>query len=242
MPALTLAHRRIAILEDDPTNRERLADKISDCGGDALPVSGPAPELSKLKSFCATNKVNLVVCDHHLTERSNYASYYGAEAVARSYQNGIAGILVTAYDRVDAEISLRRFRRFIPALLHSPTEVTSAKLLAALFQAEQEVLHKKPIRGRIGHRTIMTVQEIETRGVAKDKAVKVLMSQWSVEQSVVFPMDRIPSKFHSEVKPGRLLIAQVNIEASKQEELFFENFELPNQDALKKAQSLFGRA
>jgi hypothetical protein len=68
------------------------------------------------------------------------------------------------------------------------------------------------------------------------------MSQWSVEQSVVFPIDRIPSKFHSKVKPGSLLIAQVNIEASKQEELFFENFELPNQDALKKAQSLFGRA
>lgn len=242
MPAATLAHRRIAIFEDDPTNRDRLADMVSDCKGDAFPVNGPAPTLSKLNAFCKTNKVNLVICDHHLSERGNYAGYYGSEAVAQSYRNGIAGILVTAYDRVDAEVLLRRTRRFIPALLHSPTEVTSAKLQAALIQAEQEVLHKNPTQGRIGHRTIMTVQEIETRGSAREKVVKVLMSQWSVEQSVVFPMDRIPSKFHSEVKPGRLLIAQVNIEAAKQEELFFEKFELPKKDVLKKAQSLFGRA
>ena len=242
MPTPTLAHRRVAIFEDDPTNRERLADKISDCGGDAFPVNGPAPELSKLKTFCNANKVNLVVCDHHLSERSRYASYYGAEAVARSYQNGIPGILVTAYDLVDAEVLLRRFRRFIPALLHSPSDVTTANLQTALIQAEQEVLYKKPTQERREHRTIMTVQEIETRGAAKEKVVKVLMSQWSVEQSVVFPLDKVPSKFHTELKPGSLLIAQVNIEAAKQEDLYFVNFELPIKNVLKKAKSLFGRA
>ena len=242
MPTTTLARRRIAIFEDDPTNRERLADKISDCGGDAFPIDGPAPELSRLKAFCKTNKVNLVVCDHHLSERSGYAGYYGSEAVAQSYRNGIAGILVTAYDRVDAEVLLRRTRRFIPALLHSPGDVTSTNLQTALLQAEQEVRYNNPIQARVEHRTIMTIQEIETRGAAREKVVKVIMSQWSIDQAVVFPLDQIPAKFHAEVKPGRMLIAQVNIEAAKQEDLFFTNFELPNKDVLKKAQSLFGRA
>jgi CheY-like chemotaxis protein len=241
MPATTLANRRVAILEDDPTNRERLAEKIHDCGGVPLPVAGPAPALSQLKRYCAANRINLLVCDHHLSDR-NYASYFGAQAVAQSYRNGVGGILVTAFERDDAEVLLRRDRRFIPALLHSPSEVTSAKLQAALIQAEQEVLYKKPVQARVGHRTIMSVQAIEARGSAKDKVVKVFMSQWSNEQAVVFPLDEIPSKFHSEVKPGRLLIAEVNIEAGRQEDLFFTKFELPDKNVLKKAQSLFGGA
>ena len=242
MLAATLSHRRIAIFEDDPTNRERLADLISDCGGDALPINGPAPALSELKQFCDYNKINLLVCDHHLTERSNYASYYGAEAVARSYRNGIGGILVTAYERDDAEVLLRRHRRLIPALLHSPTDVNSANLQTALAQAEQEVLKHKPILERIPHRTIMTVQNIETRGASKVKVVKVIMIQWNAEQEVVFPLDLIPVKLHHAVRPGRSLIAQVNIEAARQEDVYFEKFELPNPDVLKKAKAIFDRA
>jgi hypothetical protein len=42
-------------------------------------------------------------------------------------------------------------------------------------------------------------------------------------------------------KPGSLLIAQVNIDAARQEDLFFDEFELPNPDALKKAKSVLGR-
>ncbi len=85
----------------------------------------------------------------------------------------------------------------------------------------------------------MTVQRIEPRG--DTKIVKVMMAQWNATQEVGFPLTLVPKKFHAGVKPGKLLIAEVNIEAARQEDLFFDNFELPDADVLKKAKSLFGR-
>jgi CheY-like chemotaxis protein len=240
MPAPTLSNRRIAIFEDNPTNRDRLAEWVTESGGDALPIEGPAPRLTQLRRFYASKRVQLVICDHHLSERSNYASYYGAQAVAESYRAGIGGILVTAFERDDAELLLRRYRRQIPALLRSPTDLDRVNLQAALLQAEEEVKKHKPTRERIPHRTIMTVQEIEARGSCK--LVKVIMSQWNAEQEVRFPLDLIPTKFRALVKRGRMLIAQVNIEAARQEDLFFDQFELPSDDVLKKAEAIFNRS
>ena len=133
-----------------------------------------------------------------------------------------------------------RYRRRIPALLRSPADLDRTNLQAALLQAEQEVKKHNPVRERIPHRTIMTVQEIETRG--SSKLVKVIMSQWDSEQEVKFPLDLIPVKFRTVVKPGRMLIAKVNIEAARQEDLFFDEFELPSDDVLKKAKAIFSRA
>ncbi len=105
--------------------------------------------------------------------------------------------------------------------------------------ADKEVReHQVPIE-RTPHRTIMTVKRIEQRG--DSKVVKVMMSQWDGTQEVGFPIDLVPKKFQAAVKPGNLLIAEVNIEAARQEDLFFDKFELPDADVLKKAKSLFDR-
>ena len=38
-----------------------------------------------------------------------------------------------------------------------------------------------------------------------------------------------------------MLIAEVNIEAARQEDLFFDNFELPDANVLKKAKTILSR-
>ncbi|MCX6981558.1 MAG: hypothetical protein NTV08_12515 [Verrucomicrobia bacterium] len=239
MAAMTLSNRRIAILEDNPTNRDRLSGMVKLCGGIAVPVDGPAPKLSGLKAYFTSQRVQLVICDHHLSEKGDYAPYYGAQAVAESYRQGIGGILVTAYERDDAELSLRRFRRHIPALIRSPEDYDRGKLQAALLQADREVREHSPSLERIPHRTVMTVKRIEPRG--STKVVKVIMSQWGASQEVGFPLDLVPKEYQSAVKPGNLLIAQVNIEAARQEDLFFDKFELPDANVLKKAKTILGR-
>jgi len=237
MPATTLSNRRIAILEDSRTNRERLSGMVTLCGGIAVPVNGPAPKLTGLKDYFMSQKIEMLICDHHLSEKGDYAPYYGAQAVAESYRQGIGGILVTAFEKDDAELSLRRFRRHIPALIRSPEDVDRKKLQAALLQADREVRENCPSQERIPHRTIMTVQRIEPRG--STKVVKVIMSQWGTSQEVGFPLDLVPEKYQSAVRPGNLLIAQVNIEAARQEDLFFDKFELPDLNVLKKAKTIF---
>jgi len=239
MPSPALSNRRIAIFEDNPVNRERLSDMVSRCGATALPVAGPAPALNALSSYLKSQRINMVVCDHHLSQRRDYAPFLGAEAIAECYRLGIAGILVTAFESADAESSLRLFRRHIPALVRSPDNFDRAHIEAALLQADNEVRKHQPTRERIPHRTIMTVQRIEPRG--SGKLVKVVMSQWDATKEVGFPLSLVPLNFQAAVKPGNMLIAEVNIEADRQEDLYFDKFELPDANVLKKAKTLFDR-
>ncbi len=237
MPTLALSNQRVAIFEDDVTNRGRWTSMVNLCGGTPLPVADHAPSLKNLKAFFKTEKVTMLMCDHHLFEQGDYAGYYGAEAVAASYRSGIAGILVTAFERDDAELSLRKYRRWIPALINSP-KLTLNNLSEALLQADREVRHQAPIRERVPHRTIMTVRRIENRGT--HKIVKVMMSQWNAAVEVGFPLEMVPEKLKPAVAPGALLIAQVNIEATRAEDLYFDKFELPDADVLKKAKTILG--
>lgn len=85
----------------------------------------------------------------------------------------------------------------------------------------------------------MTVSSLHSRG--DSKVVKVMMSQWDATQEVGFPLDLVPKKLQAAVKPGAFLIAEVNIDAERQEELYFDKFELPDADVLKNAKSLFIR-
>ncbi len=238
MPSTALLNRRVAIFEDNPRSRERLSDMVTRCGATALPEAGPTPNLNGLKAYLERQHIHLVVCDHHLSQHRDYAPFLGAEAVAKCYSLGIAAILVTAFEKTDAEASLRVFRRHIPALVRSPEDLDRAHLEAALVRADLEVRENKPIRERIPHRTIMTVQNIELRG--STKVVRVLMSQWDVAQEVCFPLQMVPAKIRPAVKPGKLLIAQVNIEAARQEDLYFDEFQLPDAQALEKAKTILG--
>lgn len=233
----TLSNRRIAIFDDNHLNLERLTDMVTRCGATPVPVDGPVPRLNEFKAFLDSLQTDLVICDHHLSLQRDYAPFLGAEAVAMCYVNGIAAILVTAFENADAESSLRKFRRHIPALVRSPDDFNKAHLEAALLQAEKEVYEQSPPPERVPHRVIMTIKRIEQR--ASMKIVKVMMAQWDATKEIGFPLDLIPMQFHPEVRSGNFLIAEVNVEAKRQEDLFFDNFELPNPDVLKNAQSLF---
>lgn len=236
MPSTTLTNRRIAILEDDPTNRDRLSSFVTMSGGIPIPVSPPAPALDNLERYLTCENISMVVCDHRLFER-NYACYTGAAAVAVSYRSGRGGVLVTSFEVDDAETSIREYRRWIPALVQA-TELRPPLFESALLQADREVREKSPSRERMPYRTIMTVRGVVQKGAKK--VVKVMMSQWDPRTEVGFPLDMLPEGMQAVVAPGMILIAQVNVEAARAEDLFFDRFETPDPDVLQKSKTLFG--
>lgn len=239
MPSNALANLRVAILEDDPRNRGRLSNLVTMSGGVPVPASPRAPALTEFSTYLERENVSLVVCDHRLFERGNYACYTGAAAVAASYHSGRGGVLVTAWEKEDSELSIREYRRWIPALIQA-TDLDRSILEKALLQADREVRGNSPIRERVPHRTIMTVQRFEQRGT--EQVVKVVMSQWNTQDEVGFPMNIVPQCIRAKLAPGMLLIAQVNVEAMSAEDLFFDSFELPDSDALRKSKTLFSGA
>jgi hypothetical protein len=232
----SLVDQRVAVLEDDYINRDRLSQLIRMSGGTPVPASPNAPKLIDFEKYMIQQNISLVVCDHRLYEHGNYANYSGAAAIKACYQSGRGGVLVTAWEKDDAESSIREFRRWIPVLIHS-TELDQSNLETALIQADREVREKIPIRGRLPYRTIMTITNIVQRG--KEKIVKVIMSQWNIKEEVGFPLRIIPYEMQTKVAPGELLIAQVNIEAMRAEDLYFTEFESLNPDVLRKSKTIF---
>jgi hypothetical protein len=177
----------------------------------------------------------MVICDHRLFDR-NYATYTGAAAVAASYRSGRGGVLVTAWEKDDAEISIRQFRRWIPVLIHA-TELKRTLLEEALLQADREASQHLPARQRVPYRTIMTVISLVSTG--GKQVVKVVMSQWNPSLEVGFPITMLPEGLRAAAVPGNMLIAQVNLEAERHEDLFFDSFEAPDPDVLNKSKAFF---
>lgn len=233
-----LSNERIAILEDDPISRERLSDYVKGIGGVPAPVGPRAPALVDFNAFLGNEGISMVVCDHRLFERGNYAAYYGAEALKEAYRSGRGGVLVTAWEKDDAELSIREYRRWIPALIHS-TDLRRNTLESALLLADREARQHQPAPQRIGYRSIMAVTNLIPTG---DRViVKVVMSQWNPNLEVGFPLHMLPEEMRRSASPGNLLIAQVNLDAECAEDLFFDEFELPDPDVLKKSKAFFNR-
>ena len=238
MHTSTLKNQRVAILEDDPTNRDRLSSLISMSEGIPLPVAPPAPTIGDLEAFFAREQVTMLVSDHRLSERGKYAAYCGAAAVAVAYRSGRGGVLVTAYESADAELSIRQYRRWIPVLIHAATDLKASVLESALKEADSEVRQHLPTAQRVPYRTIMTVKSLIQKG--GETVVKVV-GQWDPTVEVGFPLHMLPEGMRSVASPGNMLLAQVNIEAEQPEDLFFDKFEVPDPDVLRKSQAFFDR-
>jgi hypothetical protein len=226
----------VAVFDDNPVNRERLSDCIRSQGGEPIEVSPRAPSsLNLLEDFYRLKRVSLIACDHRLFD-GNYANYYGAQAVAESYRHGRGGVLITAYENYDADHSIREYRRWIPVLLHA-TDIKPSGLGEALLQADREVRQHLVPQHREPFRTIMTIKQLIPKGNAT--IVKVVMSQWNPHVEVGFPLNMVPKEMQASVSPGNMLIAQVNICAARAEDLYFDQFELPDPNALRKSKAFF---
>src|SRR5712671_4946160 len=107
---------RIAIIDDDADSRDTFASSARAAGYDPKIFAERYRTIDMLLEQARKFRVKYALCDHRLNERP-YASFYGAEAVARFYDVGIPAVLVTSYQRSDTETSIRPYRRRIPRLL-----------------------------------------------------------------------------------------------------------------------------
>lgn len=230
------AYNRIAVFDDYPNGRERWSDTIRVMGLEPFPVN-QAPPLSAIAEFLESNQISEVISDHRLSER-RYANYSGAELVKACYMAKVGAVLLTNWTRQDADTTLRTHRRWLPIVIDTQQmDVPNAEVRAALKQADEEVRQGLIPRQREPFRTVMSVARIDT--LAGREIVRVLMGQWKPNQEVGFPLDMIPEAIRKVVKPNGLLIAQVNLDAERVEDLYFDNFELPDLDAFSNSQAFF---
>ena len=156
-----------------------------------------------------------VVCDHRLTPR-NYAAFQGAEAVSALYDIGFPAILVTAWSTQDVD-NIRPFRRKIPVIIQSGN-LDSQTLMEFIMQCQNE-FDNNFVKERQPWRVMIRIQEVDA-----SYAFAVIPS-WDPRVELRLPLSIFPAHC-GRIVQGTRLFAEVNIGASKTEDLYFDNFEV----------------
>ena len=217
--------RRVALVDDDPEERETLSIQLEDAGFKPIPLDRLNRTIgSAVDQLCATS--DAAICDHRLNPRQ-LASFTGAELVARLYDRQFPAVLVSGFLQDDQDASIRRFRDKIPVIL-SKNETTPLQLREGIQTCIGEIAGKvNPER----HAIRSLIRVVERRKDNKEDLVSVVVPAWRQDEIIRFPASLLGEFIgilpaHGEVQPSLYLIGWVNVGASRPGDLFFRNFEL----------------
>jgi hypothetical protein len=211
---------KVAIVDDNLRNVETLQVVVENCNCASVPVIHGFQNLNKLVQRVMAD-ANGVLCDHRLCYGTE-ASFTGAEAVATWFDHKFPAILVSGFAGLDANTSIRLYRRKIPAVIPRG-QVTRQTILEGFVDCLRELRDDPPVFRR-PRRAIVRVENFDRESGID--FVEAFVPQWNPDEAVRFPR-RLLSRFERvALKPGMRFIADVNIDARRADELFFDNFEL----------------
>ena len=217
-------HKRVALVDDDPTAAAALRVLLEDAGYEAIGIEDPLESIDKAVTRI-TGVASAAICDHRLSPRG-LASFSGAELVAQLYSTAFPAVLISQYFKVDQNASIRKYRSRIPMLL-ARDEVGPDQLADAIRICSDEIDGRR-LPNRRGWRTLVRV-------VAKDvehgeDVVDAIIPGWRPAEAVRFPAVLL-GHHRNELPEGRSdqlglrFYASVNIGAEDAGDLFLEGFE-----------------
>lgn len=222
------ARRKVAVADDNPNYRAQKSRIVEVAGFEPVQLGGPYSSVHDLLAELYKQHATALVCDHKLSEGS-YAGFEGVEAVAELYGSTIPAILVTDYgDSDELRISIRRRRDRVPALIRG-SEFDPENIVASIENWEQEVIRKEVPVWRRPRRAFVTIDEVAN---ASNRWMHtVFVPRWREHEAISLPRDSIPAEMLQGLKKGSKLIASVNTEAERIDDLYFKDFErVPDED------------
>jgi hypothetical protein len=227
MPA-TLKHprRRIAIADDNPDYLNRKSQVVQMAGYEPVQLSGKYHAVGELLDELQKVKAEGLVCDHKLSE-GNYAPFEGAEVVAELYGSATPALLVTDYVESDLN-SIRKYRRRVPVLIRGG-KFTHRAVRQGLEAWEEEVIRNNIPLERRPRRAVVMIDDVAP-GV-KWRTLTVFVPRWREHEAIPISEELIPADLRTSLKKGTVLTANINTDAERSEDLYFEDFKLtPDED------------
>ncbi|TYQ23222.1 hypothetical protein PseudUWO311_23645 [Pseudanabaena sp. UWO311] len=224
---------KIAIIDDEQQARETLAETLGLVGFETFIVEESFSEVNDLADYIQSN-AQAAICDHRLSDRG-LAPFTGSELMPSLYQKKFPSILITQYTDTDINVSIRKYRESIPVVLEREDLVNlfDLDIIASKIKRGLETCSKE-FQGimspsRRPHRTLIHVMDITTD--SGEEVAEVFVPSWNRHRAVRFPVSQIPEellsklKLQLEQKKDSWLIARVNTETEKSDDLYFTLFE-----------------
>jgi len=224
---------KIAIVDDEQQARETLAETLELVGFETFIVEKSFNEVKTLAEYIQAN-AQAVICDHRLSDRG-LASFTGSELMPSLYSNKFPSLLITQYTETDINVSIRKYRESIPVVLERDdlVDLFDLNIIADKVKRGLETCSKEfqgiMSSARRPHRTLVHVIDITTD--SNEEVAEVFVPSWNRHRAVRFPVSQIPENLldtlKSQLKQEKdsWLIARVNTEAEKSDDLYFTLFE-----------------
>jgi CheY-like chemotaxis protein len=224
---------KIAIVDDEKQARETLAETLELVGFETFIVEDSFTEVEALAEYIQAN-AQAVICDHRLSDRG-LAPFTGSELMPSLYNNKFPSLLITQYTETDINVSIRRYREVIPVVLERDDLVDLfdldiiANKVNKGFETCSNEFQGIMSSARRPHRTLIHVIDITTD--SDEEVAEVFVPSWNRHRAVRFPVSQIPDdllatlKSQLKQKKDAWLIARVNTEAKKADDLYFTLFE-----------------
>src|ERR1017187_5208929 len=218
---LVIAHHtieRVAIIDDQQAARATFEEIVEDLQLRPVPQGGPLNGLADYVNLLPT-VADAALCDHHL-KVSAYASFNGADLVARCNQQGFPTLLCTNWNHADID-EMRHLRRYIPILVR-PGKLDPESMRNGFQKCIEEFggtfdPSRRPWRA--------LVRIVELRDDPGQRAAYVVVPAWESEEVVRIPASALPGDFFAKTPEGARVHARVNIGAESHEDLYFTDWE-----------------
>lgn len=207
---------RVTVIDDDADGRDDLMDQLRDLDFEPSAVTGHfGKDIDRLLSEVWAQSPAFVICDHKL-QPQNLASFHGLDVVRRLVEMKTAAMLLTMYQSTD-RLELRAHRHAVPIIMgrdaFDPEAISSYADICFREIAADPVDERRP------HRTLIRVDWIdETTG-----NIDAMVVHWSPDRAVILPSTCVDEAIRSKIVPGAFLMADVNIGAQTEDELYFTN-------------------
>jgi CheY-like chemotaxis protein len=218
---------QVAIINDDPSDRDIWSLQIEEAGFRPVVIEQPAGRaFASVAELLAQieGHARWAVCDHRLS-RGGLAQFYGAEAVAQLNQRRqTPALLVTTWSKIDVDVSIRRYRSNVPILLSADEFQDPVIIRAQLKACSEEVIDGRIPAHRVARKSLV---HVETRTTESGiEVVDAVIPGWNPNTKVRFPLALVEPALWEQVRDGAYFLAYVNRGAEKEEDLFLERFEI----------------
>jgi hypothetical protein len=212
---------QVAVIDDDEASRKAVAETVADGNVQSVPLVGPlGPMDTVLANIRSTS--DALVSDHHLTKHQ-YASFGGAEVVAKAYRERFPAVLCTGWAQANI-VEIRALRRWIPSVINSD-DATDPEVFISGFKLCIEEFRGEFSSARKPWRALVRVEAAQLDG--QTPTVYVVVSSWHPQKVIGLLAKSLPSDIVNRVRSGtERFHAQVNKGAESDSELFFDEWTL----------------
>ncbi len=227
MSSAAVSPLSVAIVNDDERDRDGWSDQVAEAGYEPYivrrPGNRPFRSMEELEHEIEQHAA-FAVFDHRLAPKG-LAQFTGAAMIALLYdRHRIAPLLVTTWEKQDADTTIRLHRKKVPVLV-SAQDFDDPGIIREHFVAcAKEVREGQVPLERRPWRTAVQIEDRDDE--SRIKVVDGLIPGWNPEAKVRFPLDLIKPELRDFAVPGRVFFALVNTGAERDEDLFLSDFEL----------------